>query len=234
MVRQAIVIARRDVRSLYGTAYGYGLTAGFLAAAGVLLVLALRGGQARLDGWFAPLFVLLGILAPLLAMRSFAEEERTGSLELLLTSPVRHPVIVAGKLLANLAMLGLLLLGTIVCPLLVGSMGRPDWGPILTGYAGLVLVGIAFVAVSLATSAATSSQLVATTASAGLLLLLWFGAGVAAGFHGDVKFVATYLSPSTHVLGFLRGSLVVGDVAYFVTLASVAMVATVAILRARR
>ena len=161
-MRQAMVIARRDVRSLYGTAYGYGLTAGFLATAGVLLVLALRGGQARLDGWFAPLFVLLGVLAPLLAMRSFAEEERTGSLELLLTSPVRHPVIVAGKLLANLAMLGVLLLGTVVCPLLVGSMGHPDWGPILTGYAGLVLVGVAFVAVSLATSAATSSQLVAS------------------------------------------------------------------------
>jgi ABC-2 type transport system permease protein len=233
-MRQARLIAWRDLRALYGTAYGYGLTAGFLGAAGVLLVLALRGGQARLDGWFAPLYVLLGVLAPLLAMRSFAEEERTGSLELLLTSPVRHRTLVAGKLLANLGMLGVLLLGTVVCPMLVGSMGGPDWGPVMTGYAGLVFVGVAFVSVSLATSAATSSQLVATTASAGLLLLLWFGAGVASGFQGTTRFVVEYLSPSTHVVGFLRGTLAIGDVAYFVTLTGLALAATVGILRARR
>jgi ABC-2 type transport system permease protein len=233
-VRRVVVIAGRELRSTFGTAFGYGLVAGFLALAGLLLVLALRSGEARLDSWFAWLFVAVGVLAPMLAMRTFADEERAGSLELLLTSPVRTAEVVAGKLLGVTALFALLVAGTVVCPWLVMRMGDPDAGPIVTGYIGLALVGLAFLAVGLAASAATSNQLVAAAGGAGLLLALWFGAGVAAGLGGAPETVLRYLSPSTHVTGFLRGTLAGADIAYFLSLCAAGVVAAVAIVEARR
>lgn len=203
--------------------------------AGLLLVLALRAGQARLDDWFAWLFVAVGVLAPMLAMRTLADEERAGSLELLLTSPVRTAEVVVAKLLGVVSLFLLLVVGTLVGPWLVASMGNPDAGPIVTGYIGLVLVGVAFLSVGLAASAATANQLVAAAAAAGLLLALWFGAGIADGLgDGVVPTVLRHLSPSTHVTGFLRGTLAAGDVAYFLSLTVVAVWAAVVIVDARR
>ena len=160
-MRQALTIAARDLRATYLTPFGFGCTAAFAALSGVLLVFDLRGNQARLDLWFAGLFIALGLLAALLTMRSFAEEERAGTLELLLTAPVRLWQVAVGKLLGVAGVLVALVAATVACPLLVAGMGDPDPGPILTGYTGVVLVGFAFVAVGLAVSAATANPLVA-------------------------------------------------------------------------
>jgi ABC-2 type transport system permease protein len=233
-LRAALAIAGREVRGTYGSAYGYGLTAGFVAMAGVLLVLALRAGEARLDGWFAPLFVLIGALVPLLTMRAFAEEERTGSLELLLTAPLRPATVVAGKLLGVLAVLAVLGVATLTAPLLVAALGAPDPGPIVTGYVGFALLGVAFCAVGLAASASTGNQLVAASLAAAVLLGLWFGAGVTEGLGGRLGRTLSYLSPSTHVTGFLRGTIALVDVVYFASFAVLGVWWALAALRTRR
>jgi ABC-2 type transport system permease protein len=233
-VRQALTIAGRDLRTTYLSPFGVGTTAGFVAASGVLLVIDLGGGQARLDGWFAPLFVLLGLLAALITMRSFAEEERSGGLEMLLTAPVSKGSVVAGKLMGALGVLLVVTAATVVCPLLVAGMGNPDAGPIVTGYIGVVLVGGAFVAAGLAVSAATGNPLVAATGTAALLLGLWFGGLVGGGLTGRPKVVLDYLSPASHVTGFLRGTVGVIDVVYFLSLALAGVtVAMVALARRR-
>jgi ABC-2 type transport system permease protein len=174
------------------------------------------------------------MLASLLTMRSFAEEERSGSLELLLTSPVRLAHVVAGKLGGVLMVFGVVVAGTLVAPLLVAAMGDPDGGPIVTGYLGLLLAGVAFLAVGLAASAATPSQLVASATSAGVLLGLWFVAGLAAGLGGRTRLLVEYVSPSTHVTGFLRGTISAVDVTYFLSLAVVGAGAAIFVARARR
>ena len=229
-----LVLGARELRATFGSAFGYGLTAGFLALAGVLLVFALRPGEARLDGWFGPLFVVAGVLAALLTMRSFAEEERSGSLELLLTAPLPLWQVVAGKFVGVAAVYLVMLAGTVACPLLLASMGEPDTGPITTGYLGLVLVGLAFLAVGLAASAATSSQLIASTATAGVLMALWFAAGLTSTLDGTWRTVLDYLSPSTHVTGFLRGTLALADVVYFLSLATLGLTLTLVLVRERR
>jgi ABC-2 type transport system permease protein len=233
-VRAALTIASREVRATFGSPFGWGLTAGYLALAGVMLVFALRDGEARLDGWFGPLFILTGVLAPLLTMRTFAEEERSGSLELLLTAPVRATHVVVGKLLGVGAVYTVLVAATLACPLLVASMGNPDLGPITTGYIGLVLVGIAFSAVGVAASAGTASQLVAASAAAGVLLAIWFAGGVSSGLTGRTRVVLDYLSPSSHVTGFLRGTVAATDVAYFVSMTVLGVCAAVVVVGRRR
>jgi ABC-2 type transport system permease protein len=205
-----------------------------VAASGVLLVIDLRPGQARLDTWFASLFVLVGLLAALVTMRSFAEEERSGGLELLLTAPVSRSQVAIGKLLGALGVLVVVTAATVVCPLLVASMGHPDAGPIITGYVGLVLTGAAFVAAGLAVSAATANPLVAAAGTVAVLMGLWFGGLVGGGLAGRPKVLLDYLSPASHVTGFLRGTIGVVDVAYFVSFALAGVTVAVVELSARR
>jgi ABC-2 type transport system permease protein len=233
-VRQALTIAARDLRATYVSAFGIGCTAAFAALAGVLLVFDLRGNQARLDLWFSSLFVALDLLAALLAQRSFAEEERSGTLELLLTSPVHHWQVAVGKLLGVCGVLVAAIAATVVCPLLVASMGNPDGGPIVTGYVGLFLVGTGFLALGVAVSAATPNPLVAAAGTAAVLVALWLAGVLAGGLGGRPHVVLEYLSPTSHVTGFLRGTLAVADVAYFLSMTLAGVVGVIAVLGSRR
>jgi len=233
-VRQALQIAARELRATYASAFGLGAAAGFVALSGILLVVDLRSNQAVLNSWFSALYVLSGLLAALLGMRSFAEEERAGTLELLLTAPVAPWRVTMGKLLGSAGVLVALSLPTVVCPLLIASMGNPDLGPILTGYVGMVVVGLAFVSLAQAVSASTGSPLVAATGAAALLVALWFSALVANGTGGRLGFVLQYLSPSHHVVGFLRGTLGVSDLTYFLSLVVFGFGMTLRVLEVRR
>jgi ABC-2 type transport system permease protein len=231
---QTVAIAGRDARAVLGSGFGVGLAAGFAALAGVLVVIDLRGNLARLDQWFAALFVSLGLLAALLTMRSFADEERTGQIELLLTAPVRTWQLVTGKFAGAAAVMASVLAGTAGAPLLVATIGRPDAGPIVTGYVGLVGVGLAFVAIGLAISASTSSSLVSGSGTVGVLLALWFGGLLGRGLKGRPRVILDELSPANHVTGYLRGTLSLNDAVYFVSLIAIGLAATVLVLRWRR
>ncbi len=112
----------------------------------------------RFFTWSALLFLLL---VPALTMRLFAEEMRTGSLEMLVTLPITEAEVVLGKYLSTLALLALALLLTLSYPLTMASLGALDWGPVLGGYLGLLLMGAAFCAIGTAASAFTSNQVVA-------------------------------------------------------------------------
>jgi ABC-2 type transport system permease protein len=229
-----LTIAGRDARGVLGSGLGVGLGAGFAALSGILLVIDLRGDQARLDDWFGALFVAVGLLAALLTMRSFADGERTGELELLLTRPVRLWQVIAGKFLGAIAVLLAMLVCTLACPVTVAVMGHPDAGPIFTGYIGLVAVGLAFVGTGLAVSSSTANPLVSAVGTAGLLLALWFGGLLGGGLTGRTKVVLDDLSPANHVTGYLRGTLGAADAVYFLSFTVLALMATRLVLRWRR
>ena len=233
-VGQVMAIAGRDTRAVLGSLFGVGLVAGFSALSGVLVVVDLRGDEAVLNDWFGALYVAMGLLAAVLTMRSFADEERTGELELLLTAPLRTWQIVAGKFVGAVTVLGVVIVCTVACPLVVAAMGDPDAGPIVTGYVGLLAVGLAFVAAGLAVSASTTSPLVSTAGTAGLLLALWFGGLLGAGLRGRPRVILDDFSPATHVTGFLRGTLGVADLWYFASFAVVGLAATMMVVRWRR
>ena len=91
--------------------------------------------------------VILLLLMPLVTMRLFAEERRSGTIELLLTYPVRDGAVLIGKYLAALALYGVMLAGTLLYPAIVAYFARVEWGPLATGYLGLLLMGATFLAV---------------------------------------------------------------------------------------
>src|SRR5687767_2336429 len=112
-------------------------------------------------------------LLPMITMRSYAEEKRSGTIELLLTSPITDTQIILGKFLGVLGFYAALLGVTMIYIGILFVFGNPDWKPVLTGYFGLLLMGSCFLAVGLFISSTTKNQVVAGAATFVVFLLLW-------------------------------------------------------------
>ena len=129
------------------------------------------------DSVLRPLFsnisVILLLLMPLVTMRLFAEERRSGTIELLLTYPVRDGAVLIGKYLAGLTLYAIMLALTLFYPLLVAYFARVEWGPLATGYLGLLLMGATFLGVGIFASSLTENQIVASIITFGVLLIFW-------------------------------------------------------------
>jgi ABC-2 type transport system permease protein len=148
-------------------------------------------------------------------MRLFAEEKRTGSIELLVTLPVTEGEMVLGKYLAALALMGLALSLTLSYPLTLAQLADPDPGPIIGGYLGLALLGAAFCAIGTAASALTSNQVVAFLMAL-LVGLLPFASGYAlARVPGALLPVVQYLTFEYHFNNLARGVLDSRDLIYY-------------------
>jgi ABC-2 type transport system permease protein len=151
-------------------------------------------------------------------MRLFAEERAQGTDELLLTSPIGTLEITLGKFLGAGLFFAVLLACTLLYPAILLWYGDPEVGPILTGYLGVLLVGLSFIALGLFTSTLTDNQIVAAV-SAFVMLLLFFAIGWPAGTVGATAgAVLRYLSLTEHMQSLVQGLVVSTDVIYFASL----------------
>jgi ABC-2 type transport system permease protein len=190
------------------------------------------------DSVLRPLFsnmsVILLLLMPLITMRLFAEERRSGTIELLLTYPVRDGAVLIAKYLAALALYALMLALTLVYPGIVVYFTRLEWGPLLTGYLGLLLMGATFLAVGIFASSLTENQIVASITTFGVLLFLWVVGWSAEYVGGTWGRVLSHLSLLDHFDTFARGVLDTKDVIYFMNVTILALFLTLRSLEARR
>lgn len=173
-------VFKREFKSYFATPLGYIFIVIFLVASGFLMIsrdygrfLDLR--QASLDSLFAFLPWIYVVLVPAVAMRLWAEERKTGTVELLCTLPITLPGSYLGKFLAGWLFLALALALTWPAVFQVARLGDPDWGTILTGYFGCLLMAGTFLSIGMLFSALTKNQVVAfilgVTASVFFLLL---------------------------------------------------------------
>jgi ABC-2 type transport system permease protein len=178
--------------------------------------------------------VILLLLMPLVTMRLFAEERRSGTIELLLTYPVRDGAVLLGKYLAALAVYAAMLAITLVYPGIVLYFTRVEGGVLLTGYVGLLLMGATFLAVGVFASSLTENQIVASITTFGILLIFWvlgWSADYAGGMWGRVL---THVSLLEHFDSFAKGVLDTKDILYYVNFTVVALFLTLRSLEARR
>jgi ABC-2 type transport system permease protein len=198
---------------------------------------------------FALVETLMVFVAPLITMRLLAEERRSGTLEILLTSPVRDWEVAVGKWLGGLVTYLAAVAFTVVYVVLISvqepsttgydvlglhlTLPNVDYGGILAGYLGLLLVGGAWIAIGLLASSLTSNQIVAAVLGIGLLLVLYvvFSFLPLAPPYGD--FFA-YVNGSVHAQSFHQGRLVLSDAVYFLTLIVAALFLTTRVLESRR
>jgi len=235
LVRNTLAIAGKELRTYFGSPPAYIITAVFLVIAGygfgwtsaTYLETTIQGFL----GWGSFFLLFLG---PALTMRLFAEEEKLGTLELLLTAPVRDLEVVLGKYLASLGMLTVMLVFTLYYPLVLAWFGDPDWGPIISGYVGIFLLGAIFLAIGLFASSLTSNQIVAYVVGSAAVLVLWF-IGHAAAVAGDkVGAVLGYISVSSYFPAFGRGVIDTNAIVYYVSIIAVFIFLTIRSLETRR
>jgi len=183
---------------------------------------------------FGNISIILLLMVPLLTMRLFSEEKKSGTIELLLTYPVTDMGILLGKFFACMAVFIIMIALTILYPLLVIVFGQPEIGPIITGYIGVFLVGASFVSLGIFASSLTENQIIAATVAFGLLLLFWmisFSASLAGQTLGDIL---SYISLTAHLESFAKGVIDTTDIVYYLIFISLFLFLTLRILESKK
>lgn len=238
-----IAIYRRELRSYFSTPLAPVFIVIFLvlmAAFTFYLGNFFETGQADLQSFFMFHPWLYLLLVPALAMRSWAEERKSGSIELLLTLPVTVWQAVLGKFFASWTLVALALLLTFPMWLTVAWLGDPDNGVILAGYIGSWLLAGTFLAIGGAISAATRSQVMAFIVSLAVCLLFLLAgysivlSGAKSIFNQSIVDAIADMSFLTHFSSITRGILELGDVAFFLINGISWLVATVLIVNLKR
>lgn len=219
-------VFKREFKSYFASPLGYIFVVIFLIASGYLTVsrdfgrfIELR--QASLDAFFTYVPWIFVVMVPSVAMRLWAEERKTGTVELLFTLPITMPASYLGKFLAGWCFLGFALLLTTPNIFIVAYLGDPDWGPVFTGYLGCLFLAAAYLSVGMLFSAATKNQVVAFilgTAACMLLLLLGLPQTlefIGNTFTGYVEEVFLSLSLTDHFSTLARGLVEIKTLVFF-------------------
>lgn len=237
-IRSVGLILSRELKSYFSSLIAYVVIVMFLLITGyffynLLATFSVISFQAQVNPMLAkqyqllninetvvrPLFgnisIIMLLMTPLLTMRLISEEKKSGTIELLLTFPVKDIDVVLGKYLACLVVFLVMILLTATYPILLLVLGEPEIMPMITGYLGLVLLGAAFISLGIFTSSLTENQIVAASMSFGILFFFWL-------ISYSVPFVSpafgqilSYLSINEHIASLAKGVLDTEDIIYY-------------------
>jgi ABC-2 type transport system permease protein len=247
-VKNVLAIAAKDIRSFFVSPIAYVVTTGFLLLGGwfffnllanfnrlLQLYLSFRNPEAmeRLnlnEFVIAPLLhnlsVVLVILIPVITMRAFAEEKRSGTYELLMTSPLSVTEIVLGKFVGAFVCVFVMLLLTGIFPAILFVYGDPEVGVVLGGFLGLLLLATAFLSVGLLTSSFTENQIIAAVSCLVSLLLFYVISWPAESVGETMGTVLRYLSLTEHFSEMVKGVIDTKDLTYFLSVIVLALFLT--------
>ncbi|MFC2016331.1 ABC transporter permease [Chloroflexota bacterium] len=218
-MRNTSTIALKEFNSYLRSPMAYIVTSIFLMLTGFFFTISpATYFETSVRGFLEASSLLLLLLASVLTMRLLAEERKMGTLELLLTAPVRDSEIVIGKFLGSLGILIVMLMLTFYYPILLMLLGDPDMGPTASGYLGLFLLGCTSLAVGLFASSLSSNQIVAAVVAGGILFALWF-IGMAANLLPEaLGEIIGYFSLSYYFPDFTRGVIDTRGIIYYLSI----------------
>ncbi|PYR94964.1 MAG: ABC transporter [Acidobacteria bacterium] len=234
-MRNIIAIADKELRSYFASPIAYIIIGFFALPFGVFFYLYLEaflrqsmqmaqfGGNLNVNQQVIRLVlqnasVIILFVMPMITMRTYAEEKRSGTIELLLTSPVTDFQIIVGKFLGALGLYIAMLLVTLLYVAILFVYGHPEWRPLVAAYLGLLLMGGAFLSVGLFISSTTNNQIVAGMVSFVVFLLLWIVGWFADSAGATVGPITSYLSITEHFEDFSKGVIDTKHVLYYVSL----------------
>ena len=236
-MRNTLIICRKELRSYFVSPIAYLLLTMFAVIFGFFFwnsvgYFNMMGLESQMRGQSFPMSVNEYVIRPLLSnvsviglffipmitMRLFAEEKRTGTIELLATSPIRDIEVIIGKWLSALILYAVMLAFTAVNFAFLFKYGNPDWRPLAIGYLGLLLQAGGLLAVGTFISTLTKNQIIAGAATFGVCLMLWVMEWVAGYETAAWARVLAYLSVITHFESFAKGVLDSKDALYYVSL----------------
>ncbi len=240
-MRNVLTIAGREFRSIFTSPIAYVVLTGFLLLGGWFffnlvarfnMLISLYSSFQQMgdaanelnlnDFVMAPLLqnlaVILVILVPMITMRSFAEEKRTGTYELLLTSPVGTGQIVVGKFLGAAGFIAIMVGLTSIYGMILAAYGNPEVGVMLAGYLGLLLLALSFVAIGLFASSLTENQIIAAVTGLVMLLLLFVISWPADSAGEPLGAILRYVSVTEHFSEMVSGIIETKSLIYFTSM----------------
>ena len=247
VMSNALAIANKELRSYFASPIAY-IVIGFFALLfgwfyiGILDWFVRQGmqmgpagmGQSNMNvnqQMVRPLLLNMTVvflfLLPLITMRTYAEEKRSGTIELLLTSPLTDVEIVAGKFLGAMGLYASMLAVSLLHFGLLFAFGTPEWKPLVTSYVGLLLFGGCFISVGLFISSLTKNQIVAGAATFGVFLLLWVIDWIGQGMGPRAEAVLKYLSMTEHLDDFVKGVVDTKHLVYYLSFITFGLFLTV-------
>ena len=231
-----LAIAQKELKSYFASPIAYvviGLFAlmfgyFYYALLGIFMeqgmrMMGMQGGPTQNvnEQMIRPLFlnasVLLLFVLPMITMRTYSEEKRSGTIELLLTAPLTDVQIILGKFFGAMGLYATMLLVTLFYIALLFVYGNPEWKPIATGYLGLLLMGGCFISVGLLISSLTKNQIVAGIATFAVFLSLWIINWMADSAGPTLRAVLNHLSIVDHFEDFARGILDTKHLVYYLS-----------------
>lgn len=250
-MRNILIIARRDLRAQFNSPVAYVVVGGSLLLLGIIFFLMPHMGFAGVGGFWeldrASMDAMFAILPPLMSlfvipavtMRSLAAEKGSGTLELLITMPVRDSEVILGKYLAAFAVVFVLLTLSMFYPILMFKwpwhLGALDWGPVWSGYLGCIFFGLAAVGVGMMLSSLTESDVVAFFMTSASLVFLYaigvLAAGINLGAFGDAL---EFVSFSSRYQAFTRGLIDTRAILYFASVAILCLLVSFRSLESRK
>jgi ABC-2 type transport system permease protein len=251
-MRNAWIVAQRELGAIFSGPIAYIVTVMLLGITGLIFAFYLAqfanpfggGGTPDMSG-VLNFFIFITLLAiPAITMRLLSEEQRSGTMELLMTMPVRDGEVVLGKFIAAFLFYLVTVALTLLFPFILLRFGNPDVGPIVTGYLGIILWGAALLGIGIMASALTENQIVAFILALGINLALWLSFVVSNTFLANIPWIATNapwistffdeISLFAHQDNFGRGLIVATDVLYYLIITAVTLFAAARILESRR
>ncbi len=238
-MRAIWTISQRELHSFFDSLMAYIMLIAFLGFSGFFTWLygadIFYVKQASLQSFFSIAYWTLFFFIPALTMRQFAEENKSGTIELLLTKPVNDWQVVIGKFLSTFMLILIALVLTLPYYITVASLGPIDHGAVWSGYLGLILMSAAYISIGIFTSSITTNQIVS------YLLALFIGiffqiifSMLASSFSGLIGGILNFLSVSTHFDSISRGVIDTKDIIYFLSLIFLGLILTEANLSRKR
>lgn len=236
-MRNIGAISYKELSIYFASPMAYVIAGVFLALTGVFFVESID--QPFATATVAVMlrntaFFLMPLIPPILTMRLLAEEQKLGTLELLMTAPVRDYEVVLGKFIASFVILGVTVLLTLVYVLILLFYADPDLGPVLGAYLGILLYSMTTLAIGILASALTGNQIVAASVGFGLILLFSVIDSVSAILSGVAATVLEQVSLTAHYDAFARGIVDTSDIIYYLVMAAIFLFLAVRALESRR
>ena len=231
----ALVISRREIRTYFNSPVAYIVVPVFVIITGYLFFTQLfLEKQADMRGFFNIMPLLFMFMIPAITMRLLADEKASGTLELLITMPVRDSEVVIGKFLAAMALLCTAIGLTVVFAITVKSLGPLDRGPTIGGYLGLVLMGGAYVSIGVMASALTRNSIVSFIVAFAISFALYLLGRLTQFLPQALQKLVAYLSIDGHFENIGRGVIDTRDLIYYFSVMVVCLLIATLALESRR
>jgi len=230
-MRQIVTIASKEFRDYFISPIAYIVISIFLLVTGwFFFATFFLYNQADLRNFFNLLPTTLSFVIPAITMRLFSEERNVGSYETLLTLPVTFRDIILGKFCAAVLLVAVMLLPTIFYAICITAIGSLDWGPVIGGYLGALLLGAAFSAIGLFASSLTRNQIIAFIVAMAICFILTTIDRMLFFFPQATLVVLGYLGAASHFQNIAKGIIDSRDIIYFLSVVFIGLYGTALVM----